>query len=409
MKCLNNLMRAVFVAAIVCTNVLFVSATKGDFGAWNTTADGHDGLYCGKVEFTEKDLTLEFWLYIDEQEGKNATGTNVLSTRHDGSTGFSVNLNTNTTNDNSVDVRFFVKTDMGTIYTFYLPRAEFSDKWGHAALVVDSTNEFVAVYLNGELYGDPIENMDGKWLGNNADNSGLWIAHWWSDAKFYGKLSEIRIWNKARTAEEIAENYNQRLDSNTEEGLYIYYSFDEFEEVVQNLASPGRNDGTLKPADTWNTVHSFEVLSAMPTALTVTGNNVTWQGTADSFDVEVIEKESGEVAQSEEVTTNSYTLTGLDETKKYYVKVRAKTDVFYSAWASSNATESGLNTPNVGKLGIVSAEGSLIITSDAIRSLNIFAIDGRVVRTVELTHGRNVVSDLAKGVYLIENQKVMVK
>ncbi len=410
MRNFNLIFRAVLVIALVFANALFINAAKGDFGALNTTADGHDGLWCNKVEFTEKDFTLEFWMYIDEQEDKNGSGTNIMSTRHDGNSGFSVSLNVNADNEGSVDVRFFFKTVNQVIYTSWVPREAVSGQWAHIAFIVDSQEKRAMTLLNGELCGDPIEDFDGDWLGNNTNDNGLWIARWWDDPKFYGKLADIRIWNKARTYDEIIENYNQPLKGN-EEGLYIYYQFNQFAEVVQNLASPGRNDGTLKSGDkAWNEVFSFEVLSAMPSNLVVADNNVTWTGTADSFEIEVIEKETDEVVETDVVEANTYSLAGLDTTKEYYVKVRALTGVFYSDWASTaQGGSSGLNKTNVDNLSIISLNGSLIINSDAARRVNLFSVDGRVVRNIELIQGINNVHDLAKGIYLIENQKIIVK
>lgn len=48
----------------------------------------------------------------------------------------------------------------------------------------------------------------------------------WSSTKYTGIIDECRIWRKALTDEELKRNYNRVL-AGTEDGLYLYYKFDE--------------------------------------------------------------------------------------------------------------------------------------------------------------------------------------
>ena len=57
----------------------------------------------------------------------------------------------------------------------------------------------------------------------------------------------------------------------------------------------------------------------------------------------------------------------------------------------------------------VSSNGNLLIQSDSNRSLNIYSIDGRLERRVELSVGENRVKGLHKGLYIVENQKLNVR
>src|SRR5690606_10845064 len=121
-------------------NLNGAKAGSGDFGAWNLTTD-HNGLNCGNVTFTEKELTVEFWIYIDEKDGKNTDGTVIISNRHDGSHGFTVSLNKNTKNQDKIDLRFWFKTVNDAIYAFWIPRENFSNKWNHVAFVISSKDK----------------------------------------------------------------------------------------------------------------------------------------------------------------------------------------------------------------------------------------------------------------------------
>lgn len=69
MRIKNTLPYWLLILLISLFNLNGAKAGSGDFGAWNLTTD-HNGLNCGNVTFTEKELTVEFWIYIDEKDGK---------------------------------------------------------------------------------------------------------------------------------------------------------------------------------------------------------------------------------------------------------------------------------------------------------------------------------------------------
>jgi len=389
---------------------------KGNFNGWDITTSGHSGMNGKSVPFTEKNMTLECWLYVDDASARNVSGVNVISTRHTGNQGFSINLNNNSATG-KIEPRFVFKNSKNDgssdqAFALFLPREEFMDQWGHLAFVISSTEKKAYAYLNGELH-DVIEDFFTDWVGNRASGDDMWIGYWYNGQAFYGKMAEIRVWNVARTSEEIEENYNKRLTGN-EEGLYVYYNFDNFDQNIINVANPGTNNASLLPAATWRDVHSFEVLSAIPTDLSITEKTLTWNSDADSFGIEIVEKESGDVVYTDEVDENSYSLAdlGLDNNKKYDVKVRAKTTLFYSDWASITSEGSGgTGITNVSNDGFYtySKDGVLIIHSDFPFSANIFSIDGRLVQLVDLQQGETVVNGLSKGIYLINKQKILVK
>ncbi|MDD3194299.1 MAG: LamG domain-containing protein [Paludibacter sp.] len=373
---------------------------------------GHNGLNSGVLAFPEKSMTLECWLYIDDASGNNAAGVNVISNRHNGNQGFSLNLANNSATSTE-DVRFFFKNTKndGTYdqaFGIYLPRAAFSNQWGHLAFVISSDELKAYAYLNGELY-EVIEDIFTSWVGNRLTDQ-LWIGRWYSNSPtFYGKMADIRVWNVARSASEIAENYNQRLKGN-ETGLNVYYNFDNFDQTIINAANPGTNNGSLLPATTWTTMHSSEVLSGIPLNLAIVNNMLTWEATGDSWMVECVEKTSGNILLSEQVVTTSYSLENINLPygAAYFIRVRTFNNQVYSDWATIDVSTTGLTGAQTDVK--LSFEGDLlVVNSDVARSFNFFAVDGRLVRSVNLIPGRNEISGLARGFYLAEKQKIVVK
>jgi hypothetical protein len=391
-----------------------LEASAGDFNAWSITAVGHNGLNTGVLAFTEKNMTLESWLYIDDEGGNNKAGVNVISNRHNGNHGFSVNLGQNSATSNE-DVRFVFKNTKNDgsydqAFAVFLPRASFSNQWGHFACVISSDEQKAYAYLNGELY-DVIEDFYTSWVGNRVTDQ-LWIGRWYSDSPtFYGKLADIRVWTLARTSEEIAENYNQRL-AGTETGLYIYYNFDNFDQTIINVANPGTNNGSLLPAATWSNVHACEVLAQKPVNLLIENDILTWEAEGESWMVELLEKTSETILLSETVESASFSLENLDlpENADYFIRVRTFNNNVYSDWASINkGNDTGLAKVQADRLTVFSENGLLFIISDVPRMVNLFAVDGRRVRSIHLSAGRNEIGGLAKGFYLAGKQKVFVK
>jgi lysophospholipase L1-like esterase len=302
MRIKNTLPYWLLILLISLFNLNGAKAGSGDFGAWNLTTD-HNGLNCGNVTFTEKELTVEFWIYIDEKDGKNTDGTAIISNRHDGSHGFTVSLNKNTKNQDKIDLRFWFKTVNDAIYAFWIPRENFSNKWNHVAFVISSKDKKASAYLNTELYS-VIENINGDWKGNirtDGNNVGnLWLASWYTSPKLNGKVADFRVWNTARSIDEIKGNYKKVL-TGKETSLQKYYTFDD------------------------------EVFAQKPVKFTIVNDSLKWTAEGESWEVEVRSSTDNTVLKSEIVTEKSYSLAGLDANSVVYV--RTINNGFYSGWA----------------------------------------------------------------------------
>jgi hypothetical protein len=92
-------------------------------------------------------------------------------------------------------------------------------EWAHVAIVADATGS--RIYTNGELTGQSACPISG------ANSSPLWIGGTTDCGyRYYGDLEEFRIWNVARSQEQIRANMAPPIAHNTP-GLVAVWSFDE--------------------------------------------------------------------------------------------------------------------------------------------------------------------------------------
>ncbi|MBN2165109.1 MAG: BNR-4 repeat-containing protein [Marinilabiliaceae bacterium] len=109
--------------------------------------------------------------------------------------------------------------------------------WSHLAIVLTSTTR--TVYLNGEPLTEtstfnPIDWTTGSlYLGWDSD-----VAN----RAFKGLMDEVRIWNSARTKEDIETNMYTELVGD-EDSLVAYYNFNDKASAATDLA--GSHDGTI--------------------------------------------------------------------------------------------------------------------------------------------------------------------
>jgi hypothetical protein len=126
--------------------------------------------------------------------------------------------------------------------------------WFHIAGVRD--NNVLRVYINGEL------NNSGTYTANLANSAGeIRIGRRWdglvsTNNVFGGELSELRVWNTARSGGDILDNYQKRIVGD-EVNLYEYWPLDEGSgSVVNGLV--GSNNGTIYGA-TWAEVSDLPI------------------------------------------------------------------------------------------------------------------------------------------------------
>ncbi len=121
-----------------------------------------------------------------------------------------------------------------------------TNAWFHVAYVVTRTN--YAIYANGKRIGT------GSYASNPVlrDSSHRLFLGWngFGSEFFKGDLTEVRIWNVARSDKEIARNWNRRLPTPQPE-LAAYYRCDEKSGAVLHDLTGNGNDGLLQNGPVW--------------------------------------------------------------------------------------------------------------------------------------------------------------
>jgi cysteine-rich repeat protein len=131
--------------------------------------------------------------------------------------------------------------------TYVAPERE----WTHAAFVYDGPGSTATLYIDGQLrqqwaVAGPIGDVaaaDQFEIGNRQNGT----------QPFHGAIDEVRVWNVARSAAEIAANWNRTLpDPQAEVGLVGYWMFDETGPVALDASGFERhgNLGYNDPART---------------------------------------------------------------------------------------------------------------------------------------------------------------
>ena len=130
----------------------------------------------------------------------------------------------------------------GELRRVYLQGLLGANDWTHIASIVSRQNSLL--YLNGVLV---ISNLlpAGKFEGitdrsNYLGRSG--VRDRWGDEDFHGQMDEVRVWNVARTEDQIRENMFDSLTGN-EPGLIGLWNFDD---GAVTDRSPGHRHGLLK-------------------------------------------------------------------------------------------------------------------------------------------------------------------
>jgi hypothetical protein len=113
-----------------------------------------------------------------------------------------------------------------------------SSGWNHIAQTYDGSTQ--KLYLNGFLVAS--QPLSGEITANAND---LLIGN-----MFNGTIDEVRLWNVARTEEEIRANMCKKLNGN-EIGLVGYWRLDEGSGTTTNDATSNSNNGTLVNSPSW--------------------------------------------------------------------------------------------------------------------------------------------------------------
>jgi len=159
---------------------------------------------------------------------------------------------------------------------------------------------------------------------------------------------------------------------------------------------------------------TFVVVVSMATMTNVCtmqaqSNNVP----SDVWEVEIVKKSTNEVVVNQVVAINSFSFEGLEENTEYFARVRTK-NLFFSGWTTSdvftyNSTTGFIQNNFYEELIIRSEKGRLIILSTTPQCVKIYNINGCLIRSLAIENGEAIIDGLEKGIYLVNNRKVIVK
>jgi hypothetical protein len=192
--------------------------------------------------------TLEAWFFaesdqwradlIRQSDGLNPSSNRAYETAYDG----------------SVNVSFFIGPQ-GTSATVSLRSAPvLAEQWHHFATTIDTNAGVARLFIDGQLDsettvltdGTPIPHLPVRnstypvFIGGRPTLAGIGA----------GVIDEVRLWNIARSPDEIAAGYRQPMDP-ASPGLIAYYRLDEGTGITaDNAAGPSANGG-LRNSATW--------------------------------------------------------------------------------------------------------------------------------------------------------------
>jgi len=294
-------------------------------------------------------LTITFWVKLDSTPG--AIGTTfwdvIVGKRSVNTKGYYVGANRDQCGAGQAGMNFMLGDTSGnrvdTKDSSYL--CFDYDEWTFFAAVLDRTNNQMKISKNADGSWIAVTPPAGSIAPQNDLSIGTDIGE--NDYWVHGLVDEVRIWNTARTQQQIQDNMNSEIESGS--GLVARWGFNEGT-GASAADSAGGNDGSVTGA-TWVTGHALDppgpdetnptistlspadnatdiavdanlVLGFSEAVVTGTGN-VTIKRTSDDATVEAIDVTSDQVTGSgtDTITVNpSVTLGG---STGYYVLVAA--------------------------------------------------------------------------------------
>lgn len=201
-------------------------------------------------------ITVEAWINAAAWKNSIADGSILAKDINSPNRGYVLRCG----NNGSVE---FMIADNGSWKSAASPSTMLTNRWYHIAGVFDGSN--VMLYINGELIAyTPASTID-------VSPTDIYIGEdpTWSGRTFNGTVDEVRIWNIARSQNDIQTNMTTSF-TGTEPGLVAYYKMDE------GLGSPTVNDATTNNND--GSLNSFVLANAWVSGYELINNDITVLG-----------------------------------------------------------------------------------------------------------------------------------
>lgn len=139
---------------------------------------------------------------------------------------------------------------------YYSPQKFATKKWYHVAFTYDQPSGKTVIYINGNKAAE--STWDTPSFDLVGDGGGFFIGKVaqfkWGERPFHGYMSEVRLWNVARTENQIKQNMLM-VDPNSE-GLAFYYKLngaDQYNEgdqwYIKDTSGRGMNGQSNKLID----------------------------------------------------------------------------------------------------------------------------------------------------------------
>lgn len=213
---------------------LWLDATRINSQGYSLDFDGTDDYVQANNVITAYPFTLECWVRPE------ATGvTHSLITIND-NTSQSIYFGIYFTGS-----RFGIQARNTTVRGNTSTNTYAINNWYHVAGVFNSATDR-KLYVNAVEQATGTDSVDFSNTANNRVLMGLLRIV--SPTQYLnGQLSDVRIWNTARTAQEIANNYQKRLVGN-ESGLVGYWKLDRGTGTTVADSTSNANTGTITGA-----------------------------------------------------------------------------------------------------------------------------------------------------------------
>jgi hypothetical protein len=227
---------------------VYISSNDSSEGKLNAPTalcfDGVDDFVSLPASSLSGAITVEAWVYVDDAKRNwqriidfgNGPANNNIILAWEGTTG---------------KMTFHIFN--GSTAKFITTSEVFPDKqWVHVTAVNDGKGN-AYIYWNGELKA----SGTGQNVPLNVSRTNQYIgrSNWSQDALFKGQIDEVRIWNVARSQQDIQVNQNQALNGN-ETGLVDYYKANEGAGTTLIDSTVNKSNGILQGGTSWTKAYS---------------------------------------------------------------------------------------------------------------------------------------------------------
>ncbi|MBN2281939.1 MAG: choice-of-anchor D domain-containing protein [Candidatus Marinimicrobia bacterium] len=223
-----------------------IDITPNGLGNYALDFDGtNDYVDCGNdasIQINGSALTLEAWIYADDLSGGNWTRTIIDRHGSGGNDGYVLRCG----DDGSGGLlNFTIGDGVSFFYVLSDDNTLSPGEWNHVAGTYDGND--LKAYINGKLV--KTETIGLKTISIDPANMCLGYGAGVDGRYFDGRIDEARVWNDARTAEEIRENMYKDVTGSS--NLVAYYKMSDGSGTSVMDNSINGNTGTMVNGPVW--------------------------------------------------------------------------------------------------------------------------------------------------------------